>query len=215
MNRVLNGINGSRAFVYLDDIIIIGATLKEHTTRLREVFERPRQYNLQLQPPKCEFLRNEVNYLGHVTTENGVKPDPKKIECIVNYPVPTNTKEFKSILRLIRYYRKFIKDFSKKSKSLTNLLKQNQPFIWSDTCQDSFLFFKNILTYEPLLQYLYFNQPFNITTDASIIMIGAVLSRGKIGSDLPIAYASRTLNKAKTNYNTTEKELLAILWAVK
>jgi hypothetical protein len=215
MNRVLNGINGSRAFVYLDDIIVIGATLEEHTTRLREVFERLRQYNLQLQPPKCEFLRKEVNYLGHVITEKGVKPDPKKIECIINYPVPDNTKKIKSFLGLIGYYRKFIKDFSKKAKPLTNLLKQNQPFIWSDSCQDSFLFFKNILTNEPLLQYPDFNQPFNITTDASNIAIGAILSQGKIGSDLPIAYASRTLNRAETNYNTTEKELLAILWAVK
>jgi len=215
MNRVLNGINGSRAFVYLDDIIVISTTLKEHITRLREVFDRLRKFNLQLQPPKCEFLRNEVNYLGHVITENGVKPDPKKIECLVNYPIPINAKEVKSFLGLVGYYRKFIKDFSKKAKPLTNLLKQNQPFIWSDNCQDSFIFFKNILINEPLLQYPDFNQPFNITTDASNVAIGAILSQGKIGSDLPIAYASRTLNKAETNYNTTEKELLAILWATK
>jgi len=119
MNRVLNGINGSRAFVYLGDIIVIGATLEEHTTRLRETFERLRQYNLQLQPPKCEFLRKEVNYLGHVITENGVKLDPMKIEFIINYPVPENTKKIKSFLGLIWYYRKFIKDFSKKAKLLT------------------------------------------------------------------------------------------------
>ncbi|KAL4136459.1 hypothetical protein QTP88_008007 [Uroleucon formosanum] len=215
MNRVLNGINGSRAFVYLDDIIVIGATLQEHTTRLREVFERLRQYNLQLQPPKCEFLRKEVNYLGHVITENGVKPDPKKIECIVNYPVPDNTKKIKSFLGLIGYYRKFIKDFSKKAKPLTNLLKQNQPFIWSDSCEDSFLFFKNILTNEPILQHPDFDRPFIVTTDASNTAIGAILSQGKIGTDLLITYASRTLNKAEKNYNTTEKELLAIVWAVK
>ncbi|KAL4136407.1 hypothetical protein QTP88_007955 [Uroleucon formosanum] len=215
MNRVLNGINGSRAFVYLDDIIVIGATLQEHTTRLREVFERLRQYNLQLQPPKCEFLRKEVNYLGHVITENGVKPDPKKIECIVNYPVPDNTKKIKSFLGLIGYYRKFIKDFSKKAKPLTNLLKQNQPFIWSDSCEDSFLFFKNILTNEPILQHPDFDRPFIVTTDASNTAIGAILSQGKVGTDLPITYASRTLNKAEKNYNTTEKELLAIVWAVK
>jgi len=71
------------------------------------------------------------------------------------------------------------------------------------------------LTNEPLLQYPDFNQPFNIKTNASNITIGAILSQGKIGSDLPIAYALRTLNRAETNYNTTEKELLAILWAVK
>jgi len=215
MNRVLNGINGSRAFVYLDDIIVIGTTLQEHTTRLREVFGRLRQYNLQIQPLKCEFPRKKVIHLVHVITENGVKPDPKKIECIINYPVPDSIKKIKSFLGLIGYYRKFINDFSKIAKPLTNLLKQNQPFIWSDCCQDSFLFFKNVLTNEPQLKYPDFNQPFNTTTDVSNIAIGAVLSQGKIGSDLPIAYASHTLNRAETNYNTTEKELLAILWAAK
>lgn len=133
----------------------------------------------------------------------------------MNYPIPTNTKEIKSFLGLIGYYRRFIQDFSKKAKSITNLLKQSQQFIWSDLCQDSFSYFKNILTNEPLLQYPDFNLPFIITTDASNFAIGAILSQGKIGSDLPIAYASRTLNKAETNYNTTEKKLLAIVWATK
>jgi len=82
MNRVLQGINGYRAFVYLDDIIVISSTLQEHINQLREVFVRLRKFNLQLQPPKCEFLRREVNYLGHVITEEGVKSDRAKVECI-------------------------------------------------------------------------------------------------------------------------------------
>lgn len=137
------------------------------------------------------------------------------MECVVNYPIPKNAKDIKSFLGLVGYYRRFIKDFSKRAKPLNNLLKKNQGFIWSDLCQDSFNYFKNILTNKPLLQYPNFDLPFNITTDASNIAIGAILSQGKIGLDLPIAYASRTLNKAETNYNTTEKELLAIIWAVK
>lgn len=215
MNRVLVGLNGVKSFVYLDDVIVIGTTIKEHEQNLRQIFERFKKHGLQLQPTKCEFLRREVNYLGHVITEEGVKPDPKKIQCIVNYPTPTNAKEIKSFLGLVGYYRRFIQDFSKKAKPLTNLLKQNQQFSWSDLCQDSFSYFKNILTNEPLLQYPNFSIPFIITTDASNFAIGAILSQGKIGSDLPIAYASRTLNKAETNYNTTEKELLAIVWATK
>ncbi|KAL4100717.1 hypothetical protein QTP88_020751 [Uroleucon formosanum] len=199
-----------RAFVYLENIIVISSTLQEHINQLREVFARLKKFNLQLQPPKCEFLRREVNYLGHVITEDGVKPDRAKVECISNYPVPRNTKEVKAFLGLIGYYRKFIKDFSKKSKPLTNLLKQRQEFIWTDLCQDAFMFFRRILTEEPLLQHPDFTNPFNVTTDASNMAIGAVLSQGKIGSDLPISYASRTLNKAEKNYNTIEKELLAI-----
>ncbi|KAL4091164.1 hypothetical protein QTP88_025901 [Uroleucon formosanum] len=198
MNRILIALNGVKSFVYLDDVIVIGTTIREHEQNLCQIFERFRKHGLQLQPTKCEFLRREVIYLGHVITEQGVKPDPKKIQCMVNYPTPTNAKDVKSFLGLVGYYRRFIRDFSKKAKPLTNLLKQNQQFIWSDLCQESFNYFKNILINEPILQYPDFNQPFNITTDASNIAIGAILSQGKIGSDLPIAYASRTLNKAET-----------------
>lgn len=215
MNRVLQGINGYRTFVYLDDIIIVSSTLQEHIKQLQEVFTRLRRFNLQLQPPKCEFLRHEVNYLGHIITKEGVKPDTRKVECVNNYPTPKNTKDIKSFLGLVGYYRKFIQNFSKMAKPLTELLKQGQPFIWTDLCQEAFIFFKDVLTKEPLLQHPDFNKPFVITTDASNIAIGAVLSQGKIGSDLPISYASRTLNKAEKNYNTTEKELLAIVWATK
>lgn len=215
LNRVLQGINGYRTFVYLDDIIIVSSTLQEHIKQLRKVFTRLRKFNLQLQPPKCEFLRHEVNYLGHVITKEGVRPDTKKVECINNYPTQKNSKDIKSFLGLVGYYRKFIQNFSKMAKPLTELLKQGQPFIWTDRCQETFSFFKEVLTEEPLLQHPDFSKPFVVTSDASNIAIGAVLSQGKIGSDLPISYASRTLNKAEKNYNTTEKELLAIVWATK
>lgn len=72
------GINGFRAFVYLDDVIVIASSIQEHEERLREVFDRLRQYNLKLQPSKCEFMRREVNYLGHIISEEGIKPDPKR-----------------------------------------------------------------------------------------------------------------------------------------
>lgn len=215
VNRVLMGINGFRAFAYLDDIIVIATSVQEHEERLKEVFDRLRQYNLKLQPTKCEFMRREVNYLGHIISEDGIRPDPKKTSCLTNFPVPRNPKEVKSFLGLAGYYRKFVKDFSQISKPLTSLLKKEVRFEWSDMCQHSFEQLKNMLTTEPLLQHPDFTQPFLITTDASNSAIGAVLSQGRVGSDLPISYISRTLNKAEANYNTTEKELLAIVWAVK
>lgn len=215
MNQVLIGLNGVKSFVYLDDVIVIGTSIKDHENNLRDVFKRFRKYNLQLQPLKCQFLSKEVSYLGHLITDEGIKPDPKKIACVANYNTPTNAKELKSFLGLIGYYRKFIKDFSKISKPLTSLLKKDQQFIWTDVCEDAFQTFRTILTKEPILQFPDFSRPFNITTDASNCAIGGILSQGNIGSDLPISYASRTLNKAEINYNTTEKELLAIIWSVK
>jgi len=215
MNQVLIGLNGIKSFVYLDDVIVIGTSIKDHEDNLREVFKRFRKYHLQLQPLKYQFLQKEVNYLGHVITEHGIKPDPIKISSVANYPRPKNQKELKSFLGLIGYYRRFIKDFSKLAKPLTNLLKKDTQHNWSDICQDAFENFRDILTKEPLLQYPDFSQAFNITTDASNVAIGGILSQGTIGSDLPISYVSRTLNKAEMNYNTTEKELLAIIWTVK
>jgi len=195
------GINGFRAFVYLYDVIVIASSIQEYEERLREVFDRLRQYNLKLQPSKCEFMRREVNYIGHIISEEGIKPDPKKTSCLTNFPVPRNPKEVKSFLGLAGYYRKFVRDFSQISKPLTTLLKKEARFEWTDLCQHAFETLKGALTTEPILQHPVFSRPFLITTDASNSAIGAVLSQGRVGSDLPISYISRTLNKAEVNCN--------------
>ena len=215
MNTVLTGLNGIKTFVYLDDIIIYARDIPDHSKKLQEVFERLRQFNLKLQPTKCEFMRKEVNYLGHVITDQGVRPDPRKIQCVMDYPVPRNSTDIKSFLGLSGYYRRFIPDYGKIAKPLTSLLKKDVEFKWSDLCQKAFEDLKHALTKEPLLQYPDFNKTFNLTCDASNYAIGCVLSQGPVGKDLPIAYASRTLNKAEQNYSTTEKELCAIIWGVK
>lgn len=215
MNQVLVGLNGIKAFVYLDDIIVYAKDLNDHSQKLSEIFNRLRRYNLKLQPLKCEFLRKEVAYLGHVITDEGVKPDPQKVECVKSFPVPKNVREIKSFLGLSGYYRRFINNYGQIAKPLTTLLKKDVPFRWSDLCQESFENLKNLLTKSPILQYPDFTKPFNLTCDASNYAVGCVLSQGPIGKDLPIAYASRTLNKAEINYNTTEKELTSIVWGIK
>lgn len=118
MNKVLAGLNGLKAFVYLDDIIIYAKDLKDHSQELRDIYDRLRQYNLTLQPLKCKFLRKEVIYLGHLITDESVKPDPQNIECVKNFPVPQNIKEIKSFLGLSGYYRKFIKNYGQIAKPL-------------------------------------------------------------------------------------------------
>lgn len=215
MNTVLAKLTGLKAFVYLDDIIIYAHSISDHSAvKLQAVFDRLRTFNLKLHPSKCSFMRKEVNYLGHVITDQGVKPNPQKIQSVVNFPIPTNEKEVKSLLGLSGYYRRFVPGYGRIAKPLTSLLKKDVPFKWTDLCQASFDELKSILTTEPLLQYPDFSRPFNLTCDASIYAIGCVLSQGPIGSDPSIAYASRTLNRAEQNYNTTEKELCAIVWGV-
>lgn len=215
MDSVLCGLQGERCFVYLDDIVIFASSLQEHEQKLQEVFSRLRKYHLKVQPDKCEFLRREVAYLGHIISNEGVKPNPDKVRVVRDFPIPKSCKDIKAFLGLTGYYRRFISNFSKLTKPLTSLLKKDVPFVWGTTQQNSFDECKRLLTNPPILQYPDFAKEFILTTDASINAIGAVLSQGEISKDLPIAYASRTLNKAESNYSTIERELLAIVWAVK
>jgi hypothetical protein len=174
-----------------------------------------RKYNMKLQPEKCELLRKKVSYIGHVIVQTGVRPDEKRIEAVKDYPEPKTTRQHKSFLGLAGCYRRFTPNFGKIAKPLTELLKKNAPYIWDDKTEKPFVNLKTLLKTEPLLQYPDFTRPFVMTTDASNDAIGAVLSQGPIGNDLPNAYASRTLNNAERNYPTAGKEILAIVWGFK
>jgi Reverse transcriptase (RNA-dependent DNA polymerase). len=127
MDLVLTGLQGIELFVYLDDIVIYAGSLDEHELKFRRLMGRLRSANLKLQPDKCEFLRKEVGYLGHVIGEDGVRPDPGKIEAVKNFPIPRNVKNIRQFLGLAGYYRRFINGFSKIAKPLTNLLKKETP----------------------------------------------------------------------------------------
>ena len=215
MDRVLSGLQGVELFVYMDDIVIYAKSLKEHQEKLEKLLGRLKTAGLVLQPEKCRFLCKEIGYLGHVITEKGVKPDSKKVEAVEKFPRPTNRKNIKQFLGLAGYYRRFIPEFALIAKPLTKLLKKNIKFHWTDEAQLAFDRLKEILCSEPLLQYPDFSKPFVVTTDSSNFALGAILSQGPIGQDLPISYASCTLNNAELNYTTTEKELLAIIFAIK
>jgi len=179
------------------------------------VLDRLRTYKLKLQPEKCEFLRKEVSYLGHQVTEAGVRPDPQKVATIERFPTPTNPRQLKAFCGMISYYRRFIPNCSRIASPLYKLLKKDTKFEWTEAQENAFQHLKSKLTRQPILQYPDFSKEFVLTTDASNQGVGAVLSQGPIGKDLPVAYASRSLNRAETHYTTSEKELLAIVWATK
>lgn len=216
MDDILRGLVNECCLVYLDDIIIFGPSLQQHLINLKKVFTRIRDCNFKIQLDKSEFLRKEVEYLGHVVTRDGVKPNPNKIEAIRVYPIPKTVKQIKGFLGLLGYYRRFIRDFAKITKPMTKCLKKNAKIdINNVEYKECFERCKKILLEEPILQFPDFSKTFNLTTDASNVALGAVLSQGTIGQDKPIAYASRTLNDHERNYSTIEKELLAIVWATK
>ena len=215
MDKVLTGLQGIELFVYMDDIVIYAESLEDHSRKLKKLFGRLKTAGLTLQPDKCLFLRKEVGYLGHVISEQGVRPDPRKTLAVSDFPRPINAKNIKQFLGLAGYYRRFIPDFAKIARPIHYLLQKENKFIWRVAQESTFLALKQKLCSQPLLQYPDFNLPFVVTTDASDFALGGVLSQGPIGKDLPIAYTSRALINAELNYTTTKKELLAIIHAVK
>lgn len=215
MDNMLRGLQNNICLVYLDDIIVFSTSLQEHMENLEKVFQRLQESNFKIQMDKSEFLKHETGYLGHIISRDGIKPNPDKISAIKKYPIPKTPKEIKQFLGLLGYYRKFIPDFARTTKPLTLCLKKGNRVVHSSEFVNAFEKCKTLLTNDPILQYPDFTKEFNLTTDASNVAIGAVLSQGQIGSDRPICYASRTLNESELNYSTIEKELLAIVWATK
>jgi transposase InsO family protein len=201
--------------VYLDDIVIYAKSLADHNVKLREVLDRLRTYQLKLQPEKCRFLRKEVCYLGHQITEEGVRPDPQKVSAIANFPTPATAKQLKTFCGMISYYRRFIPNCSKIASPLHKLLKRDAKFEWTTAQEHAFNHLKTKLISQPILQYPDFSKEFVLTTDASNDGLGAVLLQGPMGNDLPVAFSSRSLKKAESHYTTNEKQLLAIVWAIK
>ncbi|CAK1583549.1 unnamed protein product [Parnassius mnemosyne] len=215
MNTALSGLQGLQCFVYLDDIIIYLYDLQAHINNLSRVFDRLRHFNLKLQPDKCVFLRKKVSYLGHIITNERVKPNQEKTKADQQFPQPRCPKDIKSFMGLVSYYPRFIPNLSKIAKPFTNLLKKNVPFDCQNEQQLAFETLKNCLTTAPILANPDFTKPLVLNCDASNFAISAILSQGPIGNDRSVAYASRTLNKAACNYSITEKECLAILFGTK
>jgi len=159
------------------------------------------------------FFRKEVSYLGHVISEDGVLPDRTKTKAIEEYPTPQNVKQLRNFLGLMSYYRRFVPNFSHIAAPLHKLLNKDAVYEWTVVHEQAFQTLKGKLITPPVLKYPDFNEPFILTTDASGEGLGAVLSQGEITRDLPVAFASRTLNRAERNYSTTRQEHLAIVWA--
>lgn len=145
MDCILAGLQGNELFVYLDDIVIYARTLEEHAKKFSRLIQRIKEANLKLQPDKCKFLKTEVAYLGHIISQDGVKPDPTKIEAVHNFPIPRNQKNIKQFLGLAGYYHKFIPNFSKIAKPLTDLLKKNKSFDWTNLQTKAFDHLKRII----------------------------------------------------------------------
>lgn len=211
---VLAGLLGKICYVYLDDIIIYGNSLEEHLEDLKTVFQRVRAAGLKLKPSKCQFLKPEVKYLGHIVSAEGVRPDPAKIACVRDFPAPQNKTEVRRFLGLMTYYRRHVPHFAEVARPLTQLTGK-KPFTWGTDAGAAFEVMKQKLTEAPILRFPDFSRPFTLATDNSKFAVKAVLSQEFGGQEHPVAYASRQLNGAEQAYGATEQECLAVVWAVR
>lgn len=214
MDRVLQGIDGVQCF--FDDIIIQGATINESFTRLEQVLEKIKTYNLTLNREKCKFFKQSIEYLGHVIDERGLHKSQDKVKAILDAKRPQNTKELKSFLGLANYYNKFTPNLASTLQPLNALLKRDSKFCWTRHCEESFLKIKSQISSDNFL--VHFNQelPLLVATDASPYGFGACLShRYPDGTERPISFASRSLTNAEKNYSQIDKEATAIYWGMK
>lgn len=216
MDTVLRDILWQFVIVYIDDINVASKTFEEHLEHLKRVFDRLMKAGLKLSPEKCFFFKEELPFLGHVVSREGIHTDPEKLRVIKDFPIPRDLTQLRSFLALASYYRKFVKGFSAIAEPLNRLLKKGTPYAWTDDQQEAFEYLKLRLITPPILAYPDFERPFIIYTDASTYALGAILSqKDESKRERVIAYASRTLNKHERNYGITELECLAVVWAVK
>ena len=216
MEIVLKGLQWSTCLVYLDDVIIFGSTFNQALSRLRSVFDRIKMAGFKLKAPKCELLAEEVSFLGHILSKEGIKPNEANIEKIVNWAVPKNLKDVRNILGLGSYYRRFVKDYSKHMHPLIQLTKKDEPFNWTPECQSAFDFLKTKLTGPDIMvAHPTDTGHFILDTDACDVSLGAVLSQvNEDGQEKVVSYGSTTLGKSEKNYCITQKELLSVKYFI-
>ena len=199
--------------IFMDDFSVIGNSFDNCLKNLRVVLARCEETNLVLNWEKCHFMVQEGIVLGHRISARGIEVDKAKIEAIEKLPPPSSVKGIRSFLGHAGFYRRFIKDFSHIAKPLSNLLVKGIPFEFDSQCLHAFTVLKDKLISAPIVVAPDWSFPFELVCDASDYAIGAVLGQKREKIFQVIYYASRTLNDAQLNYATTEKELLAIVFA--
>nr|GEZ87005.1 reverse transcriptase domain-containing protein [Tanacetum cinerariifolium] len=177
------------------------------------MLKRCEDTKLALNWEKSHFMVKEGIVLGHKISKEGIEVDKAKIKVILKLPHPTTVKSIRSFLEHAGFYRRFMKDFLKISRPMTHLLEKNAPFIFSNECIQAFRTLKDKLTEAPILIAPNWDQPFELMCDASDYAVGAVLGQRIEKHFRPIHYASKTMTRAETNYTTTEKEMLAVVYA--
>ena len=208
MNNMLGDLPGVE--IITDDILIHGRDINEHNTRLKNLLKRAVKINLKLNPCKSKIGQSEVEYVGHVITQYGLLPNPKRVQAINDMPEPTDKIAVQRFLGMVNYVHKFIPNLSQIAEPLRVILKKNVVWHWGHEQQSSFDKMKKLLRNAPVLGHFDTKAQITLQVDASKSGLGATI----IQHDKPVAMASRALNAAQTQYAVIEKELLAMCFGV-
>jgi len=202
--------------VYLDNILIFTRTEEEHAKAIRWVLQVLQEHKLFLRPEKCEFCKEQIEYLGLVISENEVSMDLVKVVGVREWPTPENKTDVQAFLGFVNFYQRFIRDFSAKARSFFNLTCSEQVWTWSGKEQIAFEDLKTVVTTAPVLVSPQDSEPFWVEADSSNFATGAVLSQQSMtdGKWHPVVFYSKSLSSMERNYKIHDKEMLAIIHAL-
>ena len=205
-------------YVYIDDLLIASANAEEHEQHLRQLFTRLSDYGLVINPAKCQFGVEALDFLGHRVDSHGVRPLEDKVKAITDFPQPTTQRQLKEFLGLVNFYRRFIPQAATILQPLTELTRggpKSRDITWNDNASNAFVTVKMALATATLLAHPKSHAPLSVMTDASDVAVGAVLQQRVDDTWQPIAFFSRKLKPAETRYSAFGRELLAIYLAIR
>jgi len=216
MRKVLSTLQHRSIYAYLDDVLLATKTVPEHLSTLGELFKRFCQVGLTIQPRNSFLFKSEIKFLGFIISNHGLRADPDKLVAIREFPKPTTIMALKGFHALASYYRRFVKDFSKIAKPITDAFRGNpKALLWTPRMTKAFEKLKEVMTTPPVLSYPQLGKPYLMETDGSKLGIAATCSQ--LGPDHkyhPVAYASRALNRMEENYSATDLEAGAVIFGL-
>ena len=200
--------------VYLNDILIYSEDMESHQKHVQEVLRQLWLHKLFAKLEECEFHLDSVEYLSHCLSPEGLTMSPDKITTIANWPEPHKVKDIQSFQGFMNFYHRFIFNYSDIMVPLTRLTQKDAPWNFSEECCHSFNALKHAFTTMPILTHFILDTPITVETDASDYAVAGILSITCADSELhPVTFYSRTLTAPELNYDTHDKELLAIFEA--
>ena len=205
MNKVLDPLVHKCAVHFIDDVLIYSKTFDQHLLDIESVLQILHSNQLYAKESKCEWVKHQVKFLGHIIGEQGIAMDPDKVRSIVGWPTPQTVHDVRSFMGLAGYYRKFVKNYSDMTTCLSELTKKNVKFIWTEQRQLTFEKLKQCISSAPVLISPHMDKAFVVETDASGYGVGAALMQD-IGNGLqPVAFYSHTMDDAEKNMQFMNK----------